>query len=358
MEGAAKDLVMSRRFSLVLIIGLIGIFAAPFTQQYGPSYPTYHISVFQELNDDSPMWEFAYPLADKIVIEALTTNDTPVTIKLYDTYFSEVPSTNIENITEIQNIFLVGAGSETLGAPVIRVSHYSNQSVHISITSRMWVIIPSTDYISIGPSIFLFLAIPLVYFMYRYWGYRLKKNGYPLLFLIILSAVLMTPFFVYSYNGGASSLRHDDIQETHPHIFILDATNPHQEFPISVNTTATDTFVRIAEIETNSASVSITVDSNEDSRSIHLSNITVTLTSQLQIELPRGNFTEFTLQFDWIGQNASISFTIETVTDIWVPWIDPVPYYQAGLAGLVAMVISLVIPRNREFQLPDKSSLS
>ncbi|MHA2026013.1 MAG: hypothetical protein ACW98U_08945 [Candidatus Thorarchaeota archaeon] len=359
MEGSAKNLVLSRRLTLVILIGFIGIFASPFTQQYGPMYPIYSVQVFQEdlvLNDDFPVLEIVYPFGDKIVIEELTTNGSPVTIHMYNGYFSEVPTATVHNITEIQGIFLVGAGSEPLGIPVIRISQYSNQSTQISITIRTWGTYPSTDYIVMGPSYFLFLAVPLAYFMYRYRGHKLKKSGYPLLFLIILSAALITPYLVYTYNGGATILRHDEIQETHTFSFMLNASNPHQEFHESIVTVGTSSFFRIARIDTNGTPVSITVDSDEYSQSLHLSNITAISSSGIQIELPRENITGFTLQFDWIGQNANISLSIENVNDVWAPEIDPVPYCLSGIVGLAVSVITLAIPRNRESQLPDNTS--
>ena len=361
MEAATRDLVLSRRLSLVIIIGFIGIFASPFTQYYGPLYPIYSVQVFQEdlvLNDDFPVWEFGYPLADKLVIEELTTNGSSVIIWMYNPSFSGAPITIIQNVTEIKSIFLIGDSSEDSRAPLFRISRTNNESVHISITIRIWGTYLSTDYISVGPSIFLFLAIPLAYSLYRYWGYRLKKTGYGILILILLIAVLLTPFLVYTYNHGATVLRHDVIQDTHSYSFMLNASDYHQEIHGSIDTTDTDSFVRITEINTNGTPVSIIVDFNEDAQSLHLSNISISSPNQTQIELPRGTSTGFTLQFDWIGQNTSISFSIETVSDIWAPWIDPLPYYLSGLVGLVVMVISLIIPRNRESQLPDKSSLS
>ena len=362
MEGSTKDLVLSRRLSLVLLIGFIGIFASPFTQQYGPSYPVYSIHLFHEnlvLNDDFPVFEIAYPLADKIVIEGLTTNSSPVTVLMYNAYFSQVPHAIIHNITEIQDIFLVGAASEISGGPAIRISRYSNQSVQLSIAFCIWGTYPSTDYIVMGPSIFLVLAIPLAYSLHRFWGYRLNKTGYGILILIILSAVLIAPFLVYTYNNGGTLVRHDEIQDTRSYSFMLNASNPRKEFHVSIDNVSTSTFVRISLINTSGTPVSIRVDLNEEpAQTLHLSNITIPSLSCIQIELPRENATGFTLRFDWIGQNANVNFSIETVNDVWAPWIDPVPYYQSGCIGLAVSVITLVIPWNRGFQLHDNSSLA
>jgi hypothetical protein len=167
------------------------------------------------------MFEFASPFADKIVLEELTTNGSPVTIKLYNTYSSEDPNTIIQNITEIRDIFLVGSSSEASIAPVFRISRYRNESVRITIIFRSWGSYPSTDNITMGPSIFLVLALPLAWSMYKNWGYRLDRRGYVILFLIILSGILIAPVLVYTYNGGSALLRQDEVQDVRTFSFML-----------------------------------------------------------------------------------------------------------------------------------------
>ena len=92
MEGTKKSLHLSRGLIVVILLGVIGIAASPFTMMLTPMYPIYRIGERIEeeyvLNDDFSMLEFCQPLADKIVIEELTTNGTPVVIKLYESYFS------------------------------------------------------------------------------------------------------------------------------------------------------------------------------------------------------------------------------------------------------------------------------
>jgi hypothetical protein len=194
--------------------------------------------------------------------------------------------------------------------------------------------------------------------MYKNWGYRLDRRGYVILFLIILSGILIAPVLVYTYNGGSALLRQDEVQDVRTFSFMLNGSNPLQEFHESIDTTGTSSFVRIAELDTNRTPVSITVNADEDTQTLHLSNITVYPSSPIQIELPRENITGFTLQFDWIVQNASISFSIETVNNVWAPRIDPMPNTQSGLIGLSILMISLALPRNSETRLPDNSSLS
>jgi hypothetical protein len=358
MESPGKNIVLTRGLSLVILIGFIGIAASPFTQN-SPMYPIYHIHEFEEdivLNDDFPMFEFVYPFVDKIVIEKLITNGSPVIINLYDTYESRAIGATIQNVTELRDILLVGTSLEPSMSPVFRITRFNNQSVQFLITFCTWGSFPSTDNLSTGPSIFLILVIPLAYSIYKYWGNKLDKRGYAILILLILSAVFIAPVLVYSYNGGATLLRHDEIQITHTYGFMLNTSNPLREFNESIDSGGSDSFVRIANFTTSGVPVQITLSPDGVAIPLELENITVFSSSPLQIELPRENVTGFIIQFNWTGQNTSITFSIETVKDVWAPWIDPVPYYQSCVAGIALMVIVLVFPQKRIAQLSDETT--
>jgi len=358
MEGSNHPLVLTRGLSLVILIGLIGMAASLFTQMYVAVYPVYHVFVFDDdlvLNDDFSTFEFMFPSADKIVIEELTTNESPVIINLYSTYDSENPSAIIQNVTEIRDVFLVGTRSEDSIDPIFRVTRYGNQSVQMSIKLKCWGTYPSTDYLVMGPSILLVLALPLYYSVYKNRGKRPNLRGYAIIFLIIISAVLLTPLVVYTYNHGDVPIRHDEVQDVRNYQFKLNASTPILEFTESLELEDSDSFVRIANLSTNSVIVGITVIHEGDTEGVELHTVTELPSNPLQFELPRENLTGFTVQFNRIAEDATIDLTVETVRDVWAPWIEPTPYYLAATLGLALFVAILIFPQTTETQKSDDS---
>jgi hypothetical protein len=61
MEGSRKTLVLTRRLSLIILIGIIGIATSPYTDLAYPIYPISHVTDYDEyfiLGDEYPMYEF------------------------------------------------------------------------------------------------------------------------------------------------------------------------------------------------------------------------------------------------------------------------------------------------------------
>lgn len=351
MGGSDKTLVLTRRLSLVILIGFIGIAASPFTSLYSPMYPMYLISEYNEqftLNDEFPMFEFVSIIVDKLVIEELTTNGSPVVINLYSPYDSEYPAAIIQNVTEIRDVFLVGISSEESRDPVFRITRDSNQSVQMTIRLRSWRTYPSTDYLVSGPSILLVLALPLLYVMYKNRGFRPDARGYAMICMILVSAILMAPLLVYTYNHGGAPIRHDLVQEVRTHEFQLNASNPFLEFTESIESGDPDTFVRIANFTTNDVLVAITIIPEGVTEGVELQIVTNISSSLLQFELPRENLTGFTVQLNRIAEDVVVVLSVERVRDVWTPWIDPMLYYLSCTAGLTLMVIVLVFPQKSE----------
>lgn len=350
MGGSDRTLVITRRLSVVILIGLIGVAASPYTSLYFPMYPIYHISEFDEnfvLDDEFPMFEFISIFADKVVIEELTTNGSPVIISLYSTYVSEYPCAILQNVTELRDVFLVGVNSEDTGDPTFRITRYSNQSVQLTIQFTSWRTYPSTDYLVSGPSILLVLALPLLIVMYKHRGLRPDKRGYVIIFMILISAILIAPLLVYTYNHGGEPTRHDLVQEVQAYEFQLNVSNPFLEFTESIESLDTDTFVRIANFTTNDVLITITIIPEGIAEGVELQTVT-NVSTPLQFELPRENLTGFTVRLNRISEDAVVALSVETVRDVWTPWKDPMPYYQACVTGLALMAIVLVFPQGRK----------
>jgi hypothetical protein len=352
MEGTKRTLQISRGLMIAVLLGVIGIVASPYTQMLTPMYPIYHTDAHEEdwvLYDGFPMLEYWQPLADKIVIEELTTNGTPVVIKLYETHFSNTSVAILQNITHVRDISIVGTRSESSGAAVIRIYRQGNQSAQVNVTIQFWYRYPSTDnLIGVWPSLSMFLVIPLVYSIFKRWGRKPTRRGYTILFLVVISGILITPFLVYNFNGWGSLLRHDAVQSIQTYNLALNVSNPIEEFNVTVEFTDPETFCRITNITTDGVPVAITITSDGSGAELGLTNITASFPSQLQFEFPRETISGYTVQLSRLTQNTTVSLSIETVRDVWAPWYDPVPYYLSAFFGLVIFMSLLVIPQKTE----------
>ncbi|MFW9808373.1 MAG: hypothetical protein ACFFE6_03240 [Candidatus Thorarchaeota archaeon] len=341
---------------MVILIGFIGIAAAPFTTLYTPTYPvnyTHEYDQFFVLSDESPTYDFTPTFADKIMIEELTTNGSPVIINLYENSDFENPSAIIQNVTEIRDVFLVGKRLEESVILAVRITRYSNESVEVLARFGFRGTYSSTDFLNMGPSVFLILTFPLYYSVSKNWGSRPDVRGYAIIFVIVISALLIAPLLVYTYNHDYEPIQHELMQEGHNHQFELNASSPIIEFNESVELGDSDSFVKIANFSTNEVPVAITIIPAGVNESLELETVTFVSPCPLQFELPRENLTEFTVRLRRITQDAVVDLSIETVVDVWNPWQDPTPYYQFCIVGIALMVVVLILPRKAADRIPD-----
>lgn len=108
MGSSDKTLVLTRRLSLVILIGFIGIAAAPFTTLYTPTYPvnyTHEYDQFFVLSDESPTYDFTPTFADKIMIEELTTNGSPLSSIYMRTATLRIPVQSYRMLLRLETSF-------------------------------------------------------------------------------------------------------------------------------------------------------------------------------------------------------------------------------------------------------------
>jgi hypothetical protein len=350
MEGSRKRLVMTRGLSLVILIGLIGFATTPYTGLAYPIYPISHVSDYDEyfiLSDEFPVYEFEPWFVNKIAIVELTTNGSPVTISLFADYTYEYPSAIIQNVTEIRDVILIGIGEAYYTEPLYQITRFGNESVEVSVKFRYWFEHVSTDLIQLRPSVFLLLVIPLAYITYKNWGFRPDARGLAIMFIILISALLISPFLVYKYNYRDAPVRHELVQEVRTYQFRLNVSSPFIEFEESIGLGDSDSWVRIVNISTNEVLVGITIIPEGVVEGVELETLTNVSSNPLGFELPKENLTEFTVQLRRIAQDTVIDLSIETVGEVWLPNIDPVPYYLSCVVGLALMVITLIFPQKR-----------
>ncbi len=345
MESSRGLLTLSRLLRLIILLGVIGIAASPPTSQ-SSMYPIYDMNVSEDdfiLSDAFPMQELIFPFADKIVIEELVTNGSAVVIELYETYYSNTSVAGLRNVTRIQDVCPVGIPSEYLRGVFIRISRQDNQSVLVTYRIRTWHQYASTDNIWVGPSVFMLLALPLIYPIVKNRGQKLTSSGHPILLLLVMSGLLTSPILVYTYNGGSSLLRHDEVLTTQTYSLVLNASDPVRAFNVTVESVDSGTFTRIANFSTSGTPVGLTVLSR-GVEVLGLTNLTALSRSQLQFEFPRDSSSGYAIQFSRLAQDTTVSLSLETVRDVWEPWIDPVPYYASAIIGLALFAVALALP--------------
>jgi hypothetical protein len=350
MGSPNKTLELSLRLKVVILIGAFGIVTSLYTQ-VTPMYPIYHVwsdnrSVV--LSDDFPMLEIIYPFADKLVIESLTTNGSPIMIKVYESYFSTSPIAIIENVTDIQNVFLVAAGSIQTSSSLFRLFRYDNQSVLVNLSYRVWGTYVSTDYITLG-SPFVLLIVPLVIVVFSHWGQRPTKREYIILLLLFLGGVLIAPFFVYAYNGWGTILRYDDVQDVQVHSFSLNTTEPIHEFSVSFDISP-EAFIRIANLTTGNITVAMNITLNEDGVSLNLSSVRAIPPCSMQFEFPAEGVSGVTVRFARVTLDTIVNLSLEIIVDVWRPWKDRVPYDLSAVTGVPIAIVAFVIPKKEESQ--------
>lgn len=356
MGSSNKTLELSLRLKVVILIGAIGIVTSLYTQ-ITPMYPIYHIISDDRdvvLSDDSPMLEIIYPFADKLVIESLFTNGSPIMIKVYESYFSTSPIAILENVTDIRNVFLVAAGSIQTSSSLLRLFRSDNQSVQVNLSYRVWCTYVSTDNISIG-SPFVLLIVPLVIVVFSHKGQQPTKRGYIILLLLLLGGVLIAPLFVYTYNGWGTILRYDDVQDIEIHSFSLNSTDPIHEFNVSFDVSP-EAFIRMVDLTTGNITVAMNITLNEDGVSLTLSSVRAVPPCSMQFEFPAESASDATVRFARVALDTIVNLSLETVVDVWRPWKDRVPYDLSAVTGVSIAIIAFVIPKNEESQ--DSTELS
>lgn len=361
MEGSRKKLVMTRKLSLVILLCLIGLATATHTGLAYPLYPISHVSDYDEyfiLCDEYPVYEFEYWFVNKIAMVELTTNGSPVTIRLYSDYNHEYPSAIIQNVTEIQDVILIGIGETGYREPVFHITRFGNESVECTVKFRLWWEYISTDIIALRPSPFLVLAIPLPFFLYKNRGTRPDARGYATILILLISALLISQLLIFKYNYRDAPLRHELVQEVYPYQFRLNESNPFIEFNESIELSDSDSWIRIGNISTNEELVGITIIPEGAIEGVEFETITNMTSNPLGFELPSENLTEFTIQLRRIAQDTVIELSIETVGEVWLPAVDPMPYYLSCITGIALMAIVLLFPQRSIEQISDEVSSS
>ena len=140
-----------------------------------------------------------------------------------------------------------------------------------------------------------------------------------MIFVILISAILMAPLSVYTYNHGGEPHRYDLLLDVQTYQFQLNASNPFTEFTELIELDGSDTFLRIADFTTNDVLIAITIIPEGAAGGVELQTVT-NVSSPLQFELPREDLTEFTVQLNRIAEDTVVDLSVELVRDVWKPW--------------------------------------
>jgi hypothetical protein len=341
---------------VIFLLGMIATIASPFTQMVSPRNSDFGFYEYHNdftLTDVYPIGYFGFTVSgEKIVIEELVTNGSPVVIELLEYHMANTSDAILQNVTHIQHVNIVGTGSIDILLPVFRVTRQDNSSVQVHLVYREWMF-SHQDNIITGPSGIELLAIPLLYEIYKNWGRKPNRGGYALLIIIILSAALIAPLYVFIYNHESALVKNNEILSLQARTFMLNASHPLQEFNVSIESVDPDVFVRIANLTTDSVPVSISFTLGGIGETSELYNVTTFPSSRLQFEIPTENITSLTVRVGQIAKNTTVSLSIETIRDVLTPRNSIEPYYIAAVVGLTVFVIALVFHQDSSPQ-PNK----
>ncbi|TFG29621.1 hypothetical protein EU528_09445 [Candidatus Thorarchaeota archaeon] len=357
MEGSENTFVLSRGLTIVVIIGLAALFTAPFIE-VTPIYLIYHDNSYTMnnvvLDDSNPIFELGFPSETKVVIEGMNTT-APVDFYLYEYLFSDDPQVSLLNITDISDIHLVCTRAPEMPNPIIRIMSHTNETTHIDLAIRVWGGHLSTDNIVIGPSPLIVLAIPLFFIIYKYRKYIPDRRAYAMLFLCFISAALVSPFIVYSYNHQDSLLKEEVILDYHQYSFEVNESTQVYAFDGLLQTNESDTFVRVANISTNGVPIAMTFIPDNGTSIMVLPSITTYSSNTLKIEFPQ-DANGFDLQITRQSENTIVNLVLETIQDSWYLYDDSQPPYVLGITGLVVAAVAFIIPRKVEPEKQERAN--
>ena len=165
-----------------------------------------------------------------------------------------------------------------------------------------------------------------------------------MLLLCFISAALVSPFILYSYNHQDSLLKEEVILDYHQYSFELNESTQVHSFAGLLQTNESDIFVRVANISTNGIPVVMAFIPDNGASSLVLPNITTFSHSTLKVEFPQDS-DGFELHLTRLSENTTVELSLETILDRWYLYDDSQPPYVSGIAGLAIAVIALLLPR-------------
>ena len=340
---------------ILLSIGLVGIFSLPFTTWN----PAWLIDIEQEntwdvmLTEQDPIHDIYLFSDTRLSIEYLRTNGSPISIELNsDREGGKIVL--IRNVTEISGIPVAFLSS---GEPdIIRCSlkrEANNTSVEIrSVVVGHYV---STDFFYTWIHPFSLLGLVLTYFSLKQLSARKKHRGIMLAMLfVIIASALMTPMYLYHYNGDYHPITKEKAEALESYQFELNSSFPTRSLDVPVDVVTDAQWLRI-EVFTRNASVLSRFATMNGSDVLILSNLAVAAPNHFAFDIGETTSTGLTCIFQTFSSEAEINVTYSAMTKVVEPQVDSafptsLFYYGGACLGigiLIAMGPNKWFMRNR-----------
>ena len=330
-----------------LTVGLVGVLSLPYTM----ISPVWLIDIEHEhtwdvmLTEQDPIHDIYLFTDVRLSIEYLRTNNSPITIELHSGREGGT-IVSIRNVTEINGVPIVFLQS---GEPdIIRCSlkrEVNDTSVEVrSVVVGHYV---STDifYSWIHP--FSLLGLGLTYFSLKKLSARTNIRSMVLvaLFAIFVSA-LMTPMYLYYYNGDYHTITKEKSEVLESQQFELNGSFPVKSIEVPIEVVTDTQWLRIG-IFTQNASVLSRFVALNGSDVLILNNLAVAAPDYFGLDISETNSAELTLVLQTLDSEAEIAVTFLTMVKLIEPQEDsgfPSSLFYLGATFLAIGIICTLVP--------------
>lgn len=327
---------------IALTVGLVGVLSLPYTMLS----PVWLVDIELEhtwdamLTEQDPVHEIYLLTHARLSIEYLRSNASPITIELHsDAEGGTIVS--IRNVTEINEVPLVFLNS---GEPDIIICSLKRKTNDTFVEVRSLVAgqYVSTDmfYSWIHP--FSLLGIGLTYLSLRKLSARAKNRRMMLvaLFAIIASA-LMTPLYLYFYNGDYHLITKEVSEDIEHLYFELNSTAPEKSLDVPIDIVTDTQWLRI-EIYTQNASIMFQFVAMNGSPVQTLNELAVAAPNYFGLDVSEANSAEMALILQTLDSEAEISVTFSAMGEVVEPQVNPDWPSTLSLLGGGVLAIGIV----------------
>jgi hypothetical protein len=332
-----------------LTVALVGILSLPYTM----TSPVWLIDIEHEstwdvmLTEEDPIQDINLFTDFRFSIEYLRTNGSPITIELYSIR-EEGAIVSIRNVTEISGgplVFLHSANPDINRCSLKREANDTSVTIQFAVVGHY----VSTDifYSWIHP--FSLLGLGLAYFSLRKLSARRNYRSMVLVVLFaIIASALMTPLYLYFYNGDYHLITNqvsNDIEAMH---FELNSSAPVKSLNVPIDVVTDTQWLRI-EVYTQNASVLSRFVALNGSDVLILNNFTVAAPNCFGFDISDTNSADLILSLEMIGTESDIDVTFLTVVEVVEPQVDsgyPSALFRLGLVCLAIGIVCVLMPIN------------
>ena len=325
-----------------LTVGLVGVFTLPYTT----TSPVWLIDIEHEQTWDVMLTE-QDPIHDiflfgdlRLSIEYLRTNGSPITIELHsDREGGAIVS--IRNVTEVSGpslVFLQSGEPDIIKCSLKRETNDSLVEVRSVVVGQY----PSTDifYSWIHP--FSLLGLGLTYFSFRKLSARANfRSRVAIVLFAIIASALMTPMYLYFYNGDCHPITKEKSENIESLHFELNSSAPEKSQDVPVDIITDTRWLRI-EVYTQNESIMTQFVAMNGSPVQTLNELAVAAPNYFGLDISETNSAEMTLVLQTLDSEAEVDVTFSSMIEVIEPQVDPDWPSTLSLLGGGVLAIGII----------------